>query len=353
VNGEASGVELFAAREPVADPVCSVCIANYNGTQLLAECLDSVFAQAAELALEVLVHDDASTDGSVEWLRERYPQVELLAARANVGFCIANNRMVAHARGRYVLLLNNDAALKPGALRALLDVAARQGSPCIATLPQYDWATGELVDRGCRLDLFYNPVPNLDVARRQVAITIGACLFLPRSLWDELGGFPEWMGSLAEDMYLCCLARLRGVPVLVAQESGYVHRQGASFGGNRVDAGRLNTTFLRRRLSERNKTAVMVVCTPTLAVWPLLTLHAAALLLEGLALALIKRDARVWREIYLPTLRYIASDFRTLRQRRRIAQGMRRASLAAYLRDVVLFPRKLSMLGRYGVPHIH
>ncbi|MGH8213193.1 MAG: glycosyltransferase family 2 protein, partial [Rhodanobacteraceae bacterium] len=87
----------------LAAPACSVCIANYNGAHMLAECIDSVLAQEGEVPLEIIVHDDASTDNSIELLRNRYPQVEILASNDNVGFCVGNNRMVAHARGEYVL----------------------------------------------------------------------------------------------------------------------------------------------------------------------------------------------------------------------------------------------------------
>ena len=93
--------------------------------------------------------------------------------------------------------------------------------------------------------------------RREVAMVIGACLFLPRSLWADLGGFPEWLESIGEDLYLCCVARLRGRSVKVTGASGYRHRQGASFGGNRATAQGLQTTFRRRYLSERNKLRVI------------------------------------------------------------------------------------------------
>jgi GT2 family glycosyltransferase len=202
------------------------------------------------------------------------------------------------------------------------------------------------------LDLFCNPVPNHDPSRRIVAITIGACLFLPRKLWFELGGFPEWMGSIAEDMYLCCLARLHGLSVRVTSGSGYRHRQGASFGGSRLDAGKLHTTFRRRRLSERNKTAVMVICTPTLLVWLLLVVHIIELAVEGAALTLLKWDYRIWKEIYAPTFSYIAGELDRLRIVRKQVQHARRASMREYMSGVVLFPRKLSMLLRYGVPTV-
>lgn len=345
-------VQQHSSLNRLAAPACSVCIANYNGAHMLADCLDSVLAQQTDASIEIIVHDDASTDGSVAFLRERYPQVEVLSSDENVGFCIGNNRMVAHARGEYVLLLNNDAALYPDALELMLEFARKHQAPGILTLPQYDWESGEIVDRGCLLDPFYNPVPNLDESRTEVAYAIGACLWIPRELWNDLGGFPEWMGSLAEDMYLCCIARLRGLPVRATRGSGYRHRQGATLGGNRVDEGRLSTTYRRRALSERNKTAVMVICTPTAWVWPLLALHFFLLTIEGAALALLKRDARIWREIYASALGYIVRNFDALRARRREMQGTRLTTLRAWLRGFVLSPRKIGLLRRYGMPKL-
>lgn len=344
-------VQHYPALSSEPSPLCSVCIANYNGERILADCLDSVLAQQGDVQIEIIVHDDASSDGSVAFLREHYPQVELLVSDENVGFCVSNNRMVAHARGKYLLLLNNDAALFPDALTTLVNAADAQQREGILTLPQHDWETGALVDRGCLLDMFYNPVPNLDVNRQDVAYGIGACLLLPPALWNELGGFPEWFGSMAEDMYICCLARLRGLPVTVTQRSGYRHRQGKSFGGNRIDAGKLNTTYRRRHFSERNKTAVMVICTPTWLVWPLLVLHLMALAAEGALLSFLKHDGRIWRRIYGPALAYVWRELGSLRARRREVQRMRRTSLPAYLRAFTATPRKLALL-RYGLPNV-
>ena len=332
-------------------PICSVCIANYNGEAMLGDCLDSVFAQAGDVPLEVIVHDDASTDGSLAVL-DRYPQVIVIASPTNVGFCVANNRMVTRAHGEYVLLLNNDAALYPDALSALLEAAKKQKGNCILTLPQYDWQTGTLVDRGCLLDLFYNPVPNLDPGRQQVAMVIGACLFVSRTLWIDLGAFPEWMESIAEDMYLSCCARLRDASVRVTSTSGYRHRQGVSFSGDRMTSNRLQTTFRRRRLSERNKTTVMLICTPTVLVWPLLALHLMMLLVEGAVLTLWRHNTRLWREIYAPTIGWLFAHISALYDCRKNVQAERRITLRAYSHVFVFFPQKLRLLHRHGLPTV-
>jgi GT2 family glycosyltransferase len=335
-----------------AQPRVSVCIANFDGEALLRGCIDSVLAQDCEAAIEILVHDDASRDGSVALLRARYPHVHVLASEENVGFCIGNNRMVEAARGEFVLLLNNDAALFSDALAALLAAAGDQPVPGVLTLPQHDWNTGTLVDRGCMLDPFYNPVPNLDPLRRDVAYVIGACLWIPRVLWQELGGFPEWLGSIAEDMYLGCAARLRGYPVQAIPVSGYRHRQGASFGGNRVEHGRLDSSYHRRYLSERNRLTVLAACTPTWLAWPWLALHTLALLAEGLLLSLLKATPRVWHEIYWPALRDVIRRRRQLLDQRITLQARRTIGLGTYLRGFTAMPRKWVLLYRYGLPGI-
>lgn len=346
------GYERYPALIRTEHPECTICIANYNGASMLHDCLTSVFTQQGEISIEVIVHDDASTDGSLTLLREKFPQIEVLASDINVGFCVSNNRMVSHARGTYVLFLNNDAALFPDALLTLLAAAKLQESPGILTLPQYDWQTNDLVDRGCLLDPFYNPIPNLDPARIEVAMVIGACLFMPRTLWNELGGFPEWMESIGEDLYLCCLARLRGDAVIALAESGYRHRRGATFSGARDDATQLVTTFRRRRLSERNKTAVMVICTPTLLMWPLLMLHLLLLVCEGIVVAVAKWDWRIWGEIYVAAVRGIWTMRRQLLSSRQTIQRIRHSTLSSYAYAFRPVAYKLLMLFRHGMPRV-
>ena len=333
-------------------PRVSVCIANYDGEMMLAECIDSVLAQDTDDAIEILVHDDASSDGSVNMLRDRYPQVHVLAAQENVGFCTGNNRMVEAARGEFLLLLNNDAALAPDAVRSLLQAADALDTPAILTLPQYDWDSGTLVDRGCLLDPFCNPIPNLDPACDEVAYVIGACLWCPRGAWHALGGFPEWMESLAEDLYLCGVARLRGMPVRVLRDSGYRHRQGATFGGNRAGPSGLQTSVKRRRLSERNKTRALFILTPGLAMWPLLLAHLFALTMEGLALSLLRREAILWRAVYAPAISTPFHEAAFLTSRRRDVQAMRVLSVAQWFSVVRWQLRKVALLARFGVPSV-
>jgi GT2 family glycosyltransferase len=328
---------------------CSVCIANFNGEALLDGCLASVLSQEFEGSLEVIVHDDASTDASLDILA-RYPAVRTIASAGNVGFCESNNRMVAASTGHYVLLLNNDAMLEPGAIAALLGAAATHGDD-VLTLAQYDWTTRELVDLGCRLDPFMNPVP-VTSQTGPVAMVIGACMWMPRSLWDAVGGFPRWMGSIAEDMFACCAARYLGHAVRCVAGPGYLHMQGKSFGGNRAGAGGLATTYRRRALSERNKTCMMAIFTPSLFLVPLLAVHAAALVAEGMAVSAAQRTWRPFNEIYAEAIRGTWRLRRNVRDARRHIQDQRAISARDYYSAFTWAPRKLAMLKRYGMPSI-
>jgi len=319
---------------------------------VIDDCIASVLAQDCGLQVEIIVHDDASTDGSVQHIRVAYPHAVLIESNDNVGFCVANNRMVERATGKFVLFLNNDAALYPDALATLYKAAQSVGQPAILSLPQYSFDTGELLDIGSLVDPFLNPVPNRNPERSEVAMVMGACLWIPKSLWQELGGFPEWFNSIGEDLYLCCRARLAGYPVRALGISGYRHRVGGSFGGGKVQQGRLSTTYRRRALSERNKTFVMLICQPVLLLAVLLPLHIVLIHLEGLLLSAIQRDSALWREIYAPLLFRLWGDRDKLLTERSRVQSGRKITLVDWLMPFQWRPWKLQMLLRHGLPEV-
>lgn len=332
------------------EPLCSVCIANYNGEEYLENCIDSVLSQDADFTIEILVHDDASSDGSVDLILKKYPQVILIQSAENVGFCVSNNRMVEKASGEFILLLNNDAALHLDALKTLVEAHKRYGKG-IYGLPQYNMDSKELIDIGSLFDPFLNPIPNTDPKRRDVGMIIGACLFISKELWQEFEGFPTWFGSLAEDMYLCCAARIRGYHVKAIPYSGFNHWVGRSFGGGKVTAKkRLSSTFNRRAISERNKSFVMVLVFPWISFWVLFPLHLICLLVEGAVISLFKYDIQLLRRIYLNCLKELWVMRRVLLEKRKEFQKNRRISVLQFFTSFSWLPHKLILLLKYGVP---
>ena len=126
-------------------PICSVCVANYNGDKFLEACLDSILGQDFDQPVEIIVHDDCSTDNSRQLIRDKFPQVKLITSHENVGFCISNNRMVAAAQGEYILLLNNDAVLQQDALKTLHNAALKYGTGIFGRA-HYDAKTCKVID---------------------------------------------------------------------------------------------------------------------------------------------------------------------------------------------------------------
>lgn len=98
----------------------SVVIVSHNVAHLLGDCLESLLRECTALQAEVFVVDSGSTDGTVELVRDRFPDVHLLVNRENIGFSAANNRALPECRGRYVVLLNPDTIVHPGGLRGLV-----------------------------------------------------------------------------------------------------------------------------------------------------------------------------------------------------------------------------------------
>lgn len=97
-------------------PLLSIVIVNYNQGDYTAQCLDSLRAAAPGIPYEIILVDNASSDGSPDRLAERYPEVRLIRSPENRGIAGGNNLGIRAARGRYILLLNNDTLVLPGML---------------------------------------------------------------------------------------------------------------------------------------------------------------------------------------------------------------------------------------------
>jgi GT2 family glycosyltransferase len=179
----------------------------------------------------------------------------------------------------------------------------------------------------------------------------GACLWVSKRLWVELGGLPACFGSLAEDMHLCTLARLRGYPVQVLPTSGFFHHVGKNLGGGRVlENNRLATNKNRRTLSERNKSFVIVMTYPAPLLQFVLPIHLLLLLLEGVILAFLKQDRYLFYDIYLSCIKSLWHQRKALFQLRSEIQAKRKITCRSFLYPFQIIPYKLTLLFKYGLP---
>ncbi|HEX7974234.1 MAG TPA: glycosyltransferase family 2 protein [Anaerolineales bacterium] len=229
----------------------SVIIVNWNTCDLLAKSLESVYSTVKDLTLEVFVVDNASTDGSPEMVRQRFPQAQLLVNSENLGFARANNQAIRQCQGKYVLLLNSDAALTGGAANALVDalendpkagIAGAQllypdGRPQVShgPLPTF-WTelaglTG--LDRGLqRVD--WKDYPGRSYI--QTGMVNGACLLARRSMLDLIGLLDERFFMFNEEVDLCFRAHAAAWKVIYVPAAVTFHVAGGSTG---VTSGRL------------------------------------------------------------------------------------------------------------------
>ena len=199
-------------------PLISVVVANWNGCRFLEKCLSSLAAQTYP-AVEVIVVDNGSSDGSVAWLAEHFPAVRVVANAANRGFAVANNQGIAAVRGAFVALLNNDAWAEPDWVVSLYAAAEPDDRIGMVASLMLSAARPEVVDSAgiCvdRCGISWDRAGGQSAAQWSAgpAEVFGACAgaaLYRREMLDELGGFDEDFFAYLEDVDLAWRARWLG-----------------------------------------------------------------------------------------------------------------------------------------------
>ena len=204
-------------------PDVSVCIANWNCVGMLRRCLESLFEQDQGVAFEVVVVDNASTDGAADMIAAEFPRVTLERNDDNRGFSKANNQAAALARGRYLFFLNNDTVVPANTLRQFLDFA--EANPTVGMVgPRLRGTDGGFqisYRRRPTLGALLHRVSLLrwtglfrrayyDYRRdsfdpegvRAVEVLMGAAVFLPREVFEDSGRWDEKYRFGGEDIDL-------------------------------------------------------------------------------------------------------------------------------------------------------
>lgn len=223
----------------------SILIVNFNGKQFLAECIQSIHENIG-VPFEIIVVDNASQDGSVDFIRQTFPDVQLVAHHSNAGFAGGNNIAAAHAQGRFLLLLNNDTRIcRPldpmmsmmvshpdiGAMGCRLVYADARLQESVGHIPT-PWS----------LALSWTPLVRLWPKVRRTLLTdssvyvqpsatvdwvSGACLLTPADLWQQLGGLDEAYFMYMEDTDYCRRVGESGYKVVYTNLSEVLHYEGA------------------------------------------------------------------------------------------------------------------------------
>lgn len=223
----------------------SIIIVNWNTREMLRDCLHSVFDTLGDLAAEVILVDNASTDGSAQMVAQEFAQVQLVVNSQNLGFARANNKGMARAKGQFVLLLNTDTLVRGDVLQAM--VGYMQAHPAVGILGprvlnrdgtvQHS-ATGyptlgRLVLQTLGLDRFqmfdhYQMAHWRRDAPREIEVISGCCLMARAAALPQIGLLDSDFFFFGEETDWCRRFARAGWQVMFAPVGEIVHFGGGS-----------------------------------------------------------------------------------------------------------------------------
>jgi len=223
-------------------------VISFNTKELLADCLSSVAAQGRDLLTKTVVVDNASTDGSVALVEEKYPQAQLIANNENLGFAKAANQVLKNSKSQFVLLLNSDTILYDKSIESMVDFM--QGCPQAGAVgPLLLNPDGTNQASGRRFPSFLDAsmhaflgviAPENRFSRRyklldwdrknkkEVDWISGAAFALRRQAVKEIGFFDERFFMYVEDMDICYRLWENGWKIFLLPEAKVTHYIGES-----------------------------------------------------------------------------------------------------------------------------
>jgi len=218
-------------------PDLSIIIVNWNTRDLLIECLNSILSTAADLAVEIIVVDNASTDGSPAVVQRRFPEVRLIGNVANIGFAKANNQAMAISQGRYFLLLNSDTVVLPRALGALVRFADEHSKAGVVGCKLLN-ADGSLQESWASFPAFWSEVLGRNFRNRpqlpgmcgayEVDWVGGACLLVRSAAIQQVGMLDENYFMYSEETDWCFRIKRAGWKVYYLANAEITHLGGGS-----------------------------------------------------------------------------------------------------------------------------
>jgi N-acetylglucosaminyl-diphospho-decaprenol L-rhamnosyltransferase len=222
----------------------TVIIVSYNTRERTVNCIRSIQSSTVDTSYEIIVVDNASTDGSVDSLRKTFPNIQIIAASENLGFARANNLAEERARGRRLLLLNPDTMITSGAVDNLDHFASanpddrlwgglnlhEDGTPSRSCSRRHTLWNAFCFATGLSL-LLNHPEEYRGWAHdsvRPVEVISGCFLLIDRVLWKELHGFDPTFFMYGEDEDLCLRARQFGARPTFTPSAKVIHHGSAS-----------------------------------------------------------------------------------------------------------------------------
>jgi GT2 family glycosyltransferase len=301
-------------------PVLSIVIVSYNTRDMTVACLDSIVEETRDTPFEIILLDNASTDGSAEAVAKHAAKPRIIALDENIGFAGGNNLAAKSARGELLLLLNPDTVIKNRAVDRLVEFARKKPEAMIwggrtvfadgRLNPSSAWGqmtTWRLFCRAAGLTGIapHSPVFNGEAiggwardSEREVDIVSGCLIMMPAAFWRRLGGFDPVFFMYGEEADLCLRARNLGARPMITPDATIVHFGGASEAtreGKMVKLLAAKSTLIIRHLPSGQRSAGLMFN----KIWPLGRWLLLALIASLTGHAELRAKADVWRAIWL------------------------------------------------------
>jgi hypothetical protein len=268
-------------------PLVTIIVLNWNGKELLDECLDSVLGIQYK-PIEILVVDNGSTDGSVDHIKAKYQTISLVLNGRNLGYAAGNNAGIRNANGKYIVTLNNDVVVKPEWLNDPIAMLEKEESIGAISCLQLNFEKKDTVN--C---LFLTPSQALifsmvgynkplanDISRTNAGYVIcpnGGSAIYRKSMLDQIGSFDERFFAYHDESDLNMRAFLQGWKCVYVPSAIVYHKVGKSFDKRNND---------KYFYGERNR------------IWFLFKYYPAAILLGSLG-NLIIEEMRLLKFLFL------------------------------------------------------
>jgi len=232
------------------NPELSIIIVSWNVKELLKGCLQSIFKFQNNLALEVIVVDNASSDSTVEMIKKEFPNVKVIANTNNLGFAAANNQGIKESTGEYLLILNPDTKIIKDSLKKMLDFIKQNNQVGIAGFKHVnpDFTLQPSVRRFPNfwplffiLTKIYKIFPKLPAVEDYFAKDLdykipqpvdqvaGSCMLIRKKVLEQIGLFDEKFFIWFEEVDLCKRAKSAGLEVWYTPIAEIIHYGGQSF----------------------------------------------------------------------------------------------------------------------------
>ena len=300
-------------------PLVSIIVSNFNGKKWLKNCLESLVAQNFPEPFEIILVDDASTDGSVEYVKDIFPQVRLVTLNRERGFGGSNNVGIKYAQGKYVIFVNPDTKTNEHWLSSLVQAIQSRDHIGMVTSRVQLYDSPKTIN-ACGNIAHYTGLgfcrglgEHAETWRNSHTVpAVSGCSFIARkSFMKELGAFDEDFFLYLEDTDLSWRARLAGKEIWFEPSSVVFHRY--------------DLTMNEKKFFHIEKNRVLMLL-KSLRVGTLVLMLPALLLTEILVLGYACFKGFRYLRSKVMSYAYVLSHLRQILRKRRIVQRIRRVS---------------------------